>query len=84
MFANDPWDWGSMPGRVMRKTQKMVLDASLLNTQHYTVQIKVKLSNPGKRITVTNFTYIYIKCIYLFLYLFNVGVRRKCGALREE
>ena len=33
----------SMPGRVIPKTQKMVLDASLLNTQHYKVWIKGKV-----------------------------------------
>ena len=31
------------PGRVIPKTQKMVLDASLLNTQHYKVRIKGKV-----------------------------------------
>ena len=35
MFANGSEDLGSIPGRVIPKTQKMVLDASLLNTQHY-------------------------------------------------
>ena len=35
MFANSPGDWGSIQGRVIPKTQKMVLDAALLNTQHY-------------------------------------------------
>ncbi len=30
-------------GRVIPKTQKMVLDASLLNTQHYKVRIKGKV-----------------------------------------
>ena len=35
VFANGPGDLGSIPGRVIPKTQKMVLDASLLNTQHY-------------------------------------------------
>ena len=30
------------------KDSKMVLDTSLLNTQHYKVQIKGKWSNPGK------------------------------------
>ena len=35
--------WGSIPGRVISKTQKMVLDATLLNTQHYKVQIKGKV-----------------------------------------
>ena len=35
VFANDPGDLGSIPGRVIPKTLKMVLDASLLNTQQY-------------------------------------------------
>ena len=35
VFANSPGDRGSIPARVILKTQKMVLDASLLNTQHY-------------------------------------------------
>ena len=43
MFANGPGDLGSIPGRVIPKTQKMVLDASLLNTQHYKVWIKGKV-----------------------------------------
>ena len=43
MFANGPGDLGSIPGRVIPKTQKMVLDASLLNTQHYKVRIKGKV-----------------------------------------
>ena len=38
-----PGDLGSIPGRVIPKTQKMVLDASLLNTQHYKVWIKGKV-----------------------------------------
>ncbi len=37
VFANGPEDWGSIPGRVIPKTQKMVIDASLLNTQHYPI-----------------------------------------------
>ena len=43
VFANGPGDLGSVPGRVIPKTQKMVLDASLLNTQHYKVRIKGKV-----------------------------------------
>ena len=34
---------GSIPGRVIPKTQKMVLDTSLLITQHYKVRFKGKL-----------------------------------------
>ena len=48
MFANDLRDWGSIPGRVLPKTQKRYLYASLLNTQHYKVRIKSKWSNPGR------------------------------------
>ena len=40
VFANGPEDQGSIPGRVIPKTQKMVLDATLLNTQYYKVRIK--------------------------------------------
>ena len=42
MFAIGPGDLGSIPGRVIPKTLKMVLDASLLYTQHYKVRIKGK------------------------------------------
>ena len=43
MFASGPGDLGSIPGRIIPKTQKMVLDASLLNTQHYKAWIKGKV-----------------------------------------
>ena len=43
VFSNGLGDLGSIPGRVIPKTQKMVLDASLLNTQHYKVRIKGKV-----------------------------------------
>ena len=42
VFANGPVDRGSIPGRVIQKTQKMVIDATLLNPQHYKVRIKRK------------------------------------------
>ena len=37
-FANGLGDLRSIPGQVIPKTQKIVLDASLLNTQHYKVR----------------------------------------------
>ena len=43
VFANGPGDWGSIPGRVIPKTQKMVLDLPLLNTRLYKVRIKGKV-----------------------------------------
>ena len=49
VFANSPGDLGSIPGRVIPKTQKMVLDATLLNIQQYKVRIKGKLEQPKER-----------------------------------
>ena len=43
VFANGPGDRGSIPGRIIPKTQKIVLDAALLNSQHYKVRIKGKV-----------------------------------------
>ena len=43
VFMSGPRDWVSIPGRVIPKTQKMVLDTTLVNTQHYKVGIKVKV-----------------------------------------
>ena len=40
VFANGPGNLGSIPRQVIPKTQKMVLDASLVNTLHYNVRIK--------------------------------------------
>ena len=42
VFANGPWDLGSIPGHVIPKTLKMALDITLLNTQQYKVRIKGK------------------------------------------
>ena len=43
VFASYPSDRGSIPDRVIPKSQKMVLDAALLNAQHYKVRIKSKV-----------------------------------------
>ena len=48
LMGYGPGDRGSIPGRVISKTQKMVIDATSLNTQHYKVRIKIKRSNAGK------------------------------------
>ena len=44
VFANEAGDLGSIPGRVIPKTQKMVLGSSLLNTQQHS---RVKWCNLG-------------------------------------
>ena len=51
VFANDPGDLGSIPGRVIPKTLQMVLDTSLLNTQHYKLRIKGKVEQSRERST---------------------------------
>ena len=43
VFADGPGDRDSILGRVIPKTQNMVLVAALLNTQHYKVMIKGKV-----------------------------------------
>ena len=48
-LANDPEDLGSIPGWVIAKIFKMVLDNSLLNTQQYMVCIKGKVEQSWER-----------------------------------
>ena len=43
VFANGLGDLGSIPGHVLPKALKMVLDTSLLNTVQYKVHIKGKV-----------------------------------------
>ena len=50
VFANSP---GFDPRFSRTKDSKMVLDASLLNNQHYKGQIKDKWSNPGKGVALS-------------------------------
>ena len=52
MFTNGP---GNL-GRVIPKTQKMLLDPSLLNTQHYKVWIKGKVKEPRERSSALPYT----------------------------
>ena len=49
VFANGPGDLGSIPGCVIPKTLKMVLDTSLLNTRRYKVCIKGKVEQSRER-----------------------------------
>ena len=47
---------GSIPGQVIPKTQKMVLDISLFNTQHYKVRIKDKVEQSKERSSALPYT----------------------------
>ena len=53
VLVNDLGDPSSIPGQVIPKTQKMVLDTSLLNSQNYNVWIKIMWSNIGKGIATS-------------------------------
>ena len=48
VFTDGAGDRGSIPGQVIPKTQKIVLDASLLDTKRYKVRIKNKCRDPGR------------------------------------
>ena len=56
VFANGPRDQGSIPGRVIPKTQKIVLNATLRNIQHYKVKIKDKVELSIERSSVLPYT----------------------------
>ena len=56
MFANGPEDLGSIPGHVIPKTFKMVLDTALLYTQQCKVRIKSKVKQSRERISALPYT----------------------------
>ena len=47
-FTNGPGYRRSIPGRVIPKTQKMVLNAAYLNTQDYKVRINGKMEQASQ------------------------------------
>ena len=55
-FANGPGDLSSIPGHVIPKTLKMVLDTSLLNTQQYKVCIKGTMEQSKERSSTLPYT----------------------------
>ena len=58
VFINSPGDQGSIPGSVIPKNQKMVLDAHVLNTQHYKVWIKGKVEQTRERSSALSYTLV--------------------------
>ena len=56
MFGNGPGDLCLISGRIIPKTLKMVLDTSLLNTQHYKVRIKGKVEQSLERSSALLYT----------------------------
>ena len=53
VFTNGSGDQSSIPGQVIPKSQKMIRDTSLLNTQNYQVWIKGKWSHPWKGVVTS-------------------------------
>ena len=49
VFANDGGDRVLIPGQVIPKTQKIVLDTFLFNTQYYKIRIKGKVEKSRER-----------------------------------
>ena len=58
VFAYGPRDWSSIPGQVIPKTQKIVRDISLLNTQHYKVRIKGKVDQSREKSSALPYTLV--------------------------
>ena len=58
VFANGPGDLGSIPGCIIPKTLKMVLDTSLFNTQQYKVRIKGKVEQSRERSSALPYTLV--------------------------
>ena len=56
VFANGPRNLGSVPGRIIPKTFKMVLDTSLLNTQQCKVCIKGEVEQSRERSSALLYT----------------------------
>ena len=55
VFAKGPGDWDSISGRVVPKTQKMVLDAAL----HYKVRIKGKVEQSREWSSALRYTTVW-------------------------
>ena len=56
VFTNGPGDLGSIPGGVILKTLKMILDTPLLNNQQYKVCIKGKIEQSRERSSILTYT----------------------------
>ena len=56
--ANGLGDHDSIPGHVIPKTFKMVLDTSLDNTQHFKVRLKSKVEQSRERSSILPYTLV--------------------------
>ena len=87
VFANSLGDLGSIPGRVIPKSQKIVLDTSFLTLSIIRYGSRVKWSNPGKGVVPSPtpwccsywkgsfwVTFNYgLLYIYIYIYIYENG-----------
>ena len=59
VFTHGPENQGSIPSRVIPKSQKMVLDAALLNTQLYKVGVMGKVEQFRERSSALSYTSVW-------------------------
>ena len=57
-LANGLGHLGSIPDRVIPKTQKMILDATLVNTQHFKVGIRGKVEQSREKSSALPYTLV--------------------------
>ena len=69
VFANGQGDLGSIPGQIIRKTQKMVPDSTFVSIQYYKVQIKDKVEQCRERSSALPYTLVYL----LYLHVYECG-----------
>ena len=56
MFTNDLGHLGSIPGRVIPKTLKMLIGTALFNTQQYKARINGKVEQSGEKSSTFPYT----------------------------
>ena len=80
VFAKSPGDLGSIPGRVIPKTQKLVLYDSLLNIQHNKVLIKGNVVNPGKGVAssstpwCSSYRKVTLRVVFVITEIYLIGL----------
>ena len=58
VFASGPGDLGQSQVESYQRLKKMVLDATLLNSQHYKVRIKGKVEQSRERFSAIPYTLV--------------------------
>ena len=76
VFANGLGDLGSIPGRVIIKTLKMVLDTALLNTQEYKVRERERENGKERKGPTKMYTQFRKGNIFINTLIFNFFLYR--------